>query len=95
MDSMLNEIRLGFISTFTLLSQRFSSDSSQVARFSTLKGENYYLHNCDFDLSELSESKPDSIYPLFIIDLLFIKHFIYAGTGEIQSESNRQETWLH
>lgn len=51
---------------------------SQGMRFLTFKGEKYDLHKCYFDLSGISEANPGSIYPRFIINLLFIKCLIYA-----------------
>lgn len=50
----------------------------QGMKFLTFKGENCYLHKCYFDLPGTSEANPGSIYPRFVISLLFIECLIYA-----------------
>lgn len=67
----------GSMPIFPILNKRFFKYLSQGMGFLTFKRENY-LHKCYFDLSGISEANPNSIYPWFIVNLLFIKHFIYG-----------------
>lgn len=80
---------------FILFKEEVFKYLSQGMKFLTFKRENYHLCKCYFDLSDISEANPGSIYAWFIVNLLFIKHFMYARHWGDPEVTKLARYWFH